>query len=172
MNKFKKLAVLAIALVAAAAAAQTAVVIRSGSSTQLLTVNADGSLNVATSASASVSTPTKTETTLAADADSCTTPDDADCTVILASIEVVSFKNIAITIHNDGANTLSDVIVEFSPDGTTWETWDNTTFATLLTTDGLDMRSMQISGNSRRYLRIEGRSLAGTTTDVWLTMSR
>lgn len=171
MNWIKKSTVLLVVLIATAAIAQSVVVIRSGSSTQTVTVNADGSLNVTVTGTSS-STPAKTETTLPVDADACTTPGDADCTVILASTEVVAFKQITLTIHNDGANTLTEVIVEFSPDGTTWETWDNTTFASLVTTDGSDMRSMQISGNSRRYMRVEGRSSAGTSTDVWLTMSR
>ena len=124
------------------------------------------------SLSASSAAPAKTTTALVADADACTFAGDTDCTNILASTEIINWPNVAIAIHNAGANTVDNVVISFSSDGTTWETWDTTTFATLLTTDGLDMRSMQIAGSSRRYLRIDARAAANTSVDVWLTVSR
>lgn len=118
--------------------------------------------------SASVSTPTATTTVLAAQGNGCTTAGDADCTTIYASTEWITYSNITITIRNSGANAITDVLVEWSPDGTNFEVWDNTTFAALAA-GAID--SLAIAGNSRRYLRIEARSASGATAVVNITAS-
>lgn len=90
---------------------------------------------------------------------------------MLSSQDVSFWSNIALTVVNTGAETLESGSVEFSPDNTNWETdWDTNTFSGL--TAG-STRSMQISGNSRKYMRMRGISSgsAGALTgsfDVYL----
>lgn len=159
-------AVLAL-LIAFSSVAQTVSVIRSGTTTNTAQVDSNGALKVTTSGSAA-STPAKTSMTVSSNATACTTAGGASCTTVLASTEIVSYARVAITVKNTGSNALSNCLVEFSPDGTSWEVWDTSTFGTLASGA---IVSMQLDGNSRRYIRIEARSASGTTTDVWLTMS-
>lgn len=88
------------------------------------------------------------------------------CTSATATWNVADYTTLALTIRNAGANTLSDVLVEFSDDGTNFEVWDSTTFDEMAT---LTVKSMQISGNSRKFIRVEGRSASGT--DVVATLA-
>jgi len=90
-------------------------------------------------------------------------------TTLLASTDVSKWSNVAITFNNSGANSLGTVQVEFSPDNSDWEVWDNTTFTGLAATTVL---SMQITGNSRKYIRIRVISQPTTaTTEVTLHLS-
>jgi hypothetical protein len=123
-------------------------------------------------------------TTIAADTDACTTPADTDCTAFGVcsaassgglcgaadeAFKIGDFDNVALTITNTGAtNVLSDVLVLMSDDGTNYEVWDSTTFDELATTT---TKSMQISGNSRRFLKVIGRSNAGTTVKVGVAVT-
>lgn len=104
---------------------------------------------------------------IASNGTSCTTPGGASCTIIFGSggVTLLSFQNVTITILN-GSNVLTDCIVEWSVDNTNWENWDAQTFAGL---PANTVRSLALSGNSRRYLRVEGRSAAGTTPFVTVT---
>ncbi len=96
-----------------------------------------------------------------------TTINEAD-EVILASTEIIGWPNITLTIYNThGENDFTDCVIMLSPDGTTWEEWDETTFAIL---EATTMKSMQISGNSRRYIKVTASATADTgSADVWLT---
>jgi hypothetical protein len=113
-------------------------------------------------------TPSATTTAVGASGVACTTPGGASCTIILASTEIIGWSNVTITMRNSGANAFSNVLIEFSPDGTNWEVWDSTTLATLAAAAIL---SISISGNSRRYIRMEARSASGATAVVNLTMN-
>lgn len=96
----------------------------------------------------------------------CTTAGGASCTNIYGGsggTSYLAYQNLTITIYNQGANTIENVLVEWSADGSAFEVWDSTTFANL--TAG-SVESMMISGNSRRFLRIEARSSAGSTVNV------
>lgn len=172
----KWMAVATIAILTAAVAPAVAEIVDQGQPGDQgpwpVVTGASGTSSSISSLTASSAAPTKTTTSLTGSGVACTAPGGASCTVILASTEVINWPNVAITIHNTGANTVDNVIIEWSPDGATWSTWDNTTMASLPTTDGLDMRDMQITGNSRRYIRIEARAAANTSVDVWLTVSR
>lgn len=124
--------------------------------------------STSSSSARGTNSPVATSTTVNSNGTACTAAGGASCTIILASIEVVAWTNITITIRNSGANALTNVLIEFSPDNSNFEVWDSTSFAALASGAIL---SMAFAGNSRRYLRIEGRSAAGTTTVVNLTMN-
>jgi hypothetical protein len=76
--------------------------------------------------------------------------------IVLGPIDVSLFSNFAITlINNHPTNKLESGSVEFSPNSSNWETdWDVQTFAGLAANGGI--RSMQVAGNSRKYLRVRG----------------
>lgn len=151
------------------ALAQQVSVIRDATTSNKLVVNADGSINIA--GGSTTSAPTKTTTSLTANATACTVPGGASCTTILASTDILSYARVALTINNTGANAIDNVIVQLSPDGTTWENWDATTFASLSATAGSTMKSIQLGDNSRHYIRVQARAAANTSADVWLTLS-
>lgn len=110
--------------------------------------------------------PTATTTVVSSNATPCTAAGGASCTIIYASTDWLQWSNITITIRNSGANALTNVLVEWSPDGTNFEVWDPTTFAALASSASL---SLAIAGNSRRFLRIEARSALGATAVVSIT---
>ena len=101
---------------------------------------------------------------IAVNATPCTTAGGASCTIILPSTSYQLYQNVAITIQNAGANTIENVLVEWSPDNTNFEVWDSTTFANLAAGAVL---SMQFGDNSRKFLRIEARSASGSTAQVY-----
>lgn len=122
-----------------------------------------------TSSSLSTYTPSSTSTTLTANGAACTAAGGASCTVILASTEIISWSNVALTIRNsDAADPIDNVLIEFSPDNSNWEVWDSTTFASL--TAG-SILSLNLSGNARRYIRVEARAAANSASVVHLTMN-
>jgi len=76
-----------------------------------------------------------------------------DWSIIIGPLDVQRWSNIALTVvNNHGTNKLESGSVEFSANGTQWEDdWDVATFAGL----GVgNVRSMQIAGNSRKFLRV------------------
>lgn len=116
------------------------------------------------------STPTKTTTVIAANGAACTTIGGASCTIIYASTDWLAWPNYCITLRETaGANPVTNVEVEYSPDNTNWERWDSTTFAAL---GASTMKSLCVAGNAHRYLRIEAQSAAGSTVDAWVTASQ
>ena len=77
--------------------------------------------------------------------------------IALGPVDVSLWTNLAITLVNNSSNNLESGSVEFSPNNNNWETdWDTVTFASSAT------RSMQILGNSRRWLRVRAISSGGT----------
>lgn len=79
----------------------------------------------------------------------------ANYSTLLSSVDLALYSNVAITmINNHASNTLQSASVEWSPNNSQFEQWDTSTFAGLA--GGGTVRSMQILGNSRRYLRIRG----------------
>jgi hypothetical protein len=77
--------------------------------------------------------------------------------------DMFRFQNVAISVVNYGATTPT-VTVEWSPDRVTYETWNSASFANL-PANAAD--SMQISMNSRRYLRLTtSGSLSGSILTV------
>ena len=89
--------------------------------------------------------------------------------VILASIEVLAYSNLTITVKNTGGvNSLDNIYVDVAPDGAAW------TALTIYPTDvapGGIVRVISISNNSDRYLRVRAAATAAvtTSTDCWLT---
>jgi len=110
--------------------------------------------------------PAATTTSLSANATPCTTAGGASCTTIQSSIQLGVWTNVTITLLNGGANAITNVLVEWSPDNTNWEVWDSTTFAAIAAGA---QSSIAISGNSRRYLRMEARAAANTSATVTIT---
>lgn len=118
-------------------------------------------------------------TTLAIQASGCTTVGDTDCTNIGKCSSATSgglcsatdaawfigeFTSFVLTVSNTGvSNVVSDVLVELSADGTNYELFDSAYFDELATTT---TKSMQFSGNSRRWIRVNARSASGTTVVV------
>lgn len=68
--------------------------------------------------------------------------------------DISKWPNITITLVNNSVNNLKSGSVEFSPNGTNWEQLPNNLSSSFnpLTSSGFG--SMQITGNSRKYLRI------------------
>lgn len=132
--------------------------------------NSSCSPDAGTSCPSSVNTkyPTATTTALTGNATPCTAAGGATCTVIYASTDWGQWTDITITISNtDGADAITNVLVEWSPDNSRFEVWDSTTFAALAAGA---TKSIAISGNSRRYLRIEARA-ANNVTDAVVTIT-
>ena len=101
------------------------------------------------------SAPTATTTTVPLNATPCTAVGGASCTIIYASTDWGAWPNITVSLRNSSANVLENVLVEWSPDGTNFELWDSTSLDNLAAGA---TASIAISGNSRRYLRLEARS--------------
>lgn len=106
---------------------------------------------------------------LGASGSACTTPGAGGCAVMFGGIlgddDWIVYKNISITLSNTGSNPISDVIVEWSADQSNYEAWDPSSFDEL---PANTTKSIQISGNSRQYLRVEGRSQLGTTFSIYV----
>ena len=88
--------------------------------------------------------------------------------IVVSSSACYLYDHMTFTILNSGSNVLTDVIVEFGPDGTSWEKWDATTFAALSATAPDNIKSLALTGNSRKFLRVEARSASGTTVSGWV----
>lgn len=91
--------------------------------------------------------------------------------VVLNATDCSQYADIALTLINNSTNIVASASVEWSPNNTQWETtWDTTSFAGLAANGAV--RSMQILGNSRRYLRVRaipGGTLTGSL-DVFLNV--
>ena len=76
--------------------------------------------------------------------------------ILFGPTDVSKYPNLAITlVNNHATNKLESGSVEFSPNNIAWETdWNVSTFANLAANGGV--RSMQITGNSRKWLRVRG----------------
>lgn len=75
-------------------------------------------------------------------------------------LKVSDWSNISITVHNTGSNDLGTIAVQFSPDDSSWEDWETSCFSGL--TAG-EITSIQISGQSRNYLRLRANAQASAT---------
>lgn len=112
--------------------------------------------------------PTSTTTALTGNATPCTAVSGASCTVIYPSTDWGQWTDVTITLTNtDGADAITNVLVEWSANNSNWEIWDSTTFAALAAGAS---KSIAISGNSRRWLRIEARA-ANNVTDAVVTIT-
>lgn len=123
-----------------------------------------------TQVSASVWSQTQT---IPANNTTCSTAGGASCTIVFPETNLLSWTNITISIKNTGSNALTDCLIEWSPPNVAntaskgyYEVWNSTTFASLSAGSVL---SLSFAGNSRAYLRIEGRSTSGTTLDITVT---
>lgn len=106
---------------------------------------------------------------LGANVTPCTAPGGASCTNIIGGsggLNLLGYQNFTITITNTDAGALSNGLVEFSADGTNWELYNSTVFSAL---PAGTTTSLAFAGNSRRFCRVEGRSLAGTTVQATIT---
>lgn len=76
--------------------------------------------------------------------------------ICLGPVDISLMTNLAITlVNNHPTNKLESGSVEFSPNNSQWETdWNTNSFAGLAANGGI--RSMQISSNSRKWLRVRG----------------
>lgn len=133
-------------------------------------VQTTGGSSGSTTSSVNYYVPSATTTTLTGTGTACTAAGGAGCTIILASTQIIQWPNVAITIQNtDGADAMTNVLIEFSPDNTNWEVFDSTSFAGLAAGGIL---SMNIEGNARRYVRVEARAAVTVTSAVvTLTMN-
>lgn len=118
-----------------------------------------------------VSNPAVTTTVIASNGTTCAAVSGASCTQVYASTNWQTYRSLTITLDNTGANALTDCLIEWAPTDAdaTREIWDSTTFAGLASGT---VKSLSIDGNSRRFLRIEGRSALGTTVDVYVTAAQ
>ncbi len=123
-----------------------------------------GSSGTGTASSLNAKYPTAQTTVLTINATPCTAIAGASCTTIYTATDWGQWSNLTISLTNtDGANAITNVLVEWSPDGTHYELWDSTAFAALAAGA---TKSIAIAGNSRRYLRIEARAAATVTSAV------
>lgn len=93
-------------------------------------------------------------------ADICLPASNFNCCVpILPATEILPWTNVALTVTNlpTSAATVDNTIVEMSADGNYWETWDQVTFKALAVDSS---KSLNISGNGRRYVRVRSGSCA------------
>ena len=97
----------------------------------------------------------------------CTTAGGGPCTnfggsspTSWSSTDFSQWPNLTVTV-TVVSGTLTDALVEWSADNSNWEVWDSTTFDNMTGT-----KSIAISGNSRRYLRLEGRAAGVTQVTV------
>lgn len=70
-------------------------------------------------------------------------------------LKVSDWSNISITVNNTGSNDLGTIAVQFSPDNTNWENWETSCFSGLAAGA---ITSIQISGQSRNYMRLRANS--------------
>lgn len=107
-------------------------------------------------------------TTLTLNASACTSPGGAACTIILPSTDVAGWPNVTTYVKNTGANALTDVLIETSPNGTDWEEQVANTF------DGLAAGAIKSANyiGHYKYLRVEARSASGSSASVWLSAHR
>lgn len=105
------------------------------------------------------SAPAETISTVVGNVTACTAVGGASCSVIYPSTDWGAVPNLSIAITNLGATVIDNVLLEWSPiaDGGGFELWDSTMFASLAAST---TKSVAISGNSRRFLRIESRAAA------------
>lgn len=94
-----------------------------------------------------------------------------DYSTVFTATDVQLWSNLAITLVNNSVNNLKSASVDFSPNNSNWEVWDSSTFATLSSSTVL---SMQVSSNSRKWLRIRAWSSGsgGSNTgslDIYIT---
>ena len=111
------------------------------------------------SGDSATSAPAQTVSTVVGNVTACTAVGGASCSIIYPSTDWGSVPNLSIAITNLGAAVIDNVLVEWSPiaDGGGFELWDSTMFASLAAST---TKSVAISGNSRRFLRIESRAAA------------
>lgn len=130
------------------------------------TVTTVGTVNAAKPAqSAAYTNSAAASNALSANVTSCTTASGASCTELYfdSTSDFLAYQNITIWVRNSGANTIDNLLIEWSPDGTNFEVWDSTTFAGLVAGA---IKSLALTGNSRGYLRIEGRAAANTNAVI------
>jgi hypothetical protein len=74
--------------------------------------------------------------------------------VVFGPSDISKWSNVAITLVNNSVNNLKSGSVEFSPNASHWEALPGNLSSAFnpLTSSGVG--SMQVTGNSRRYLRI------------------
>lgn len=86
--------------------------------------------------------------------------------VVFGPTDVSLFSNVALTIINNAATAILSASIEWSPNNSQFEVWDTISFANL---QPATVKSMQISGNSRKFLRVRmipsgsGGQLTGST---------
>jgi len=76
--------------------------------------------------------------------------------VVFPSTDMLGYTNLVITAINNSDENLLSASIEWSPNDSNWETdWDRDSLLPL-TASGAEpnVRSVQIAGNSRRYLRV------------------
>lgn len=99
----------------------------------------------------------------------CTAPGGASCTIIGPSLNVGDYSSIAITLRVSGGNPVDNVLISFSPNNANWEIYDSTAFAGLAASA---IKSLEFTGNARKYMRIEARAAAATTVVVDVHLSK
>ncbi len=85
--------------------------------------------------------------------------------IILSSIDLLSYNAKCITIKNTGTNVIEDIVIQASPNNTDWEDYDDVTYANLASSEII---SLQISADSHKYWRVIASSSAGSTSTVWV----
>jgi hypothetical protein len=122
--------------------------------------------------------PVSPQTTfLLANGSACSTPSSASCTVILSATNVSAWDNVTVYVKNvagwadaGGATSgpIADILIEVSPNGADWEEAAANSLDALGT--GV-IRSVNYVGHFA-YLRVEGRAVANTTVQVWVSAFR
>jgi hypothetical protein len=114
--------------------------------------------------------PAATVTDAGAEADACTTCGDSDCTTLLASVDILTYPRVVVTVTNTGdTNPLTTGIICFSDDNSHWEDWNTTELAALAVGA---QKSIQFTENSRHYVKVVGKSTLGTYTQASVTASK
>lgn len=108
----------------------------------------------------------------------CVPPDGSGCLLVYGPgsgsnvVNWQAYQNLSLFIQNTGSNNLVQVILEWAPtaDGP-WSVWEYSVFVATTFPPG-EVRTIQISGNSRPFFRIEARgsttTMNATGVAVWL----
>lgn len=108
-------------------------------------------------------------TTIGANATACAAPGGASCTVILPKTNVASFNNLTVYVKNSHASAaITNILIETSPDGTSWEEVVADTFDALAAGK---LKSVNWLGHYA-FVRVEAQATSASSSSVWLSAYR
>lgn len=108
------------------------------------------------------------DVTLGAQASACLEAGDAGCSTLLSATNVTSWPKVSIWCKNTGgANVVTQIAIEASPDGTNWTAVSHGLDA--LPATGKILQFVTLADLAVPWVRVEARSAAGTTVSCWIS---